>query len=124
MDLIMPMEYRLEARLTNAMTLLAGVNACIPHHVKECDYDLIERIVDVTIRDSLDGAVTRFFQQFYRDDTPSEFVLSTLDRNGRVVSRRQFTECFVVKHRVKTTEQFNSLLAHNIVLRYEALRVH
>jgi hypothetical protein len=124
MDLIMPKEYRLEARLTNAMTLLAGVNACIPHHVKACDYDLIEKLVDVTIRDSLDGQVTRFFQQFYRDNTPSEFLLLTVDQSGREVSRRQFTECHVVKHCVKTTDQFHALLAHHIVMRYEDLLVN
>jgi hypothetical protein len=123
MDLILPMEYRLEARLTNAITKLSGVDWCIPHHVKECDYDIIERLVDLTIRDSCDGAVTRFFNAFYRDDTPSQFVLATVDKNGSITASRHFENCMVVKHRVVTSMEFNSLLAHKIVLRYENLLV-
>ena len=120
----MPMDYRLEARLTNAMTKLSGVDACIPPHVRACDYDLIQRIVDVTIRDSIDGAVSRFFHSFYRDDTPSEFTLSTVDRAGRIMSKRLFTECMIIEHHVKTTTEFNALLAHRIVLSYQSLFVN
>jgi hypothetical protein len=124
MDLIIPTHYRLEARLTNAMTKLSGVDWCIPHHVKECDYDLIERMVDVTIRDSIDGAVTRFFNSFYRDDTPSQFILSTIDRDGRITTKRVFENCTVVRHRVKTTVEYNALLAHKLVLSYENLSIN
>lgn len=124
MELIMPNEFRLEARLTNPMTMLSGIDWCIPHHVKECDYDLIQKMVDVTIRDSMDGAVTRFFNSFYRDDTPSQFILSTVDRAGRIHTRRLFEACTVIEHRVKTTTEFNALLAHKIVLRYESLTIN
>jgi hypothetical protein len=123
MELILPQEFRLEARLSNAMTMLSGADWCIPHHVKECDYDLIQRIVDVTIRDSVDGAVTRFFNSFYRDDTPSQFILSTIDRAGRIHAKRLFEECTVMEHRVKTTTEYHALLAHHIVLKYETLVV-
>lgn len=120
----MPQDYRLEARLTNAMTLLSGVDWCIPHHVKDCDFDLVQRIVDVTIRDSVDGAVARFFNSFYRDDTPCQFILSTLDRAGRVHVRRLFDECTIVEHRVKMTTEHNALLAHKIVLSYQTLTLN
>ena len=105
------------------MTKLSGVDWCIPHHVKECDYDLIEHLVDVTIRDSIDGAVSRFFGAFYRDDTPSEFVLATVGPKGEIISRRLFEGCTVLKHRVKATVEHHALLSHAIVLKYETLIV-
>jgi hypothetical protein len=122
MDLILPMEYRLEARLTNAMTKLSGVDWCIPHHVKSCDYDLIKRVVDVEIRDDVEGQVSRFFEMFYRDDTPCAFLLY-MKQGNRVTSTRIFDECIVLKHRVHQTKRFNALLSHKILLKYESLRV-
>jgi hypothetical protein len=122
MDLILPMEYRLEARLTNAMTKLSGVDWCIPHHVKNCDYDLIKRMVDVTIRDDVEGQVSKFFEFFYRDDTPCAFTL-LLKQGARITSKRIFDDCTVVKHRVTQTERYNALLTHKLILKYETLRV-
>jgi hypothetical protein len=123
MDLILPMEYRLEARLTNAMTKLNGVDWCIPQHVKSCDYDLIRRMVVVEIRDDVEGQVSRFFEAFYRDSTPCDFFLYCL-HGDRVTSTRVFDDCTVLKHRVKQAEtNFNALLSHKLILRYSSLRV-
>lgn len=105
------------------MTKLSGVDWCIPQHVKDCDYDLIQHKVDVTIRDSVDGAVTRFFEAFYRDDTPSEFVLATVGPNDAVMASRVFEGCMVMKHRVKSTVDHHALLSHRIVMKYETLLV-
>ena len=123
MTLIVPTEYWLEARLMNTMTQLSGID-CIAQYVKDCEYDMIERIVEVSMRDPVDGLISRFFNTFYKDDSPSTFILATLDRRGQITTERHFDNCSIIKHRVKTTTtEMYSLLHHNIVLRYEHLRV-
>lgn len=103
------------------MTKLSGVDWYFSRWVKDCDYDIVEHLLDVTAWD--DGSVTKFFAAFYRDNTPGEFVLSHVSGSGETLTRRLFEGCEVVKHKVSAPVEQQPILSHAIVLRYENLIV-